>query len=90
MAKGAAPRYLPGMTTPLILDCRDLLCPLPVLRARKRLASLPPGTLLDVQATDPMAAIDLPHYCAQSGHTYLGATPGAGFTTHHLKRGPNG
>jgi tRNA 2-thiouridine synthesizing protein A len=46
------------------IDCEGLLCPLPVLRARKRLASMAPGAVLRVRATDAMAAIDLPHFCA--------------------------
>ena len=69
------------------LDCIGLLCPLPVLRARKRLLALPAGTVLAVQASDPMAAIDLPHFCAEAGHDFLGATEGAGFTTYRIRRG---
>lgn len=69
------------------LDCIGLICPLPVLRARKRLLSLPAGAVLAVQASDPMAAIDLPHFCAESGHTFLDATPAAGFTTYRIRRG---
>lgn len=54
-----------------VLDCEGLLCPLPVLRARKRLAAMAPGLVLCVRATDKMAAIDLPHFCSQQGHSYL-------------------
>lgn len=68
------------------LDCIGLLCPLPVLRARKRLLALPAGTILAVQASDPMAAIDLPHFCTEAGHIFLDATEGAGFTTYRIRR----
>lgn len=54
-----------------ILDVSDLLCPLPVLRARKVLQAMPPGAELVVTATDPMAAIDFPHFCAEQGHILL-------------------
>lgn len=50
------------------LDTRGLKCPLPVLKTRKRLQSLASGDLLTVEATDPMAVIDFPHFCAESGH----------------------
>ncbi|HUF45013.1 MAG TPA: sulfurtransferase TusA family protein, partial [Aestuariivirgaceae bacterium] len=40
------------------IDVRGLLCPLPVLKARKRLAAMKPGECLRVLATDPAAAID--------------------------------
>ena len=51
-----------------ILDTRGLKCPLPVLKAQKRLRSLKSGQVLKVEATDPMAVIDFPHFCTESGH----------------------
>jgi tRNA 2-thiouridine synthesizing protein A len=54
------------------VDARGLLCPLPVLRARKRLAGLPPGAVLRLLADDPAAAVDVPHFCAEAGHALLG------------------
>jgi tRNA 2-thiouridine synthesizing protein A len=50
------------------LDARGLLCPLPVLKARKRLAPLAPGAVLRVLADDPAALVDIPHFCAEAGH----------------------
>ena len=50
------------------IDVRGLQCPLPVLKAQKRLKSLENGGLLKVLATDPMAAIDFPHFCGEAGH----------------------
>ncbi len=50
------------------IDVRGLLCPLPVLKASKRLKSLAPGDHLTVRATDPAAVIDFPHYCNESGN----------------------
>jgi tRNA 2-thiouridine synthesizing protein A len=50
------------------LDARGLLCPLPVLKARKRLAALAPGRVLRVLADDPAALVDIPHFCAEQGH----------------------
>jgi tRNA 2-thiouridine synthesizing protein A len=49
------------------VDARGLQCPLPVLRARKAFLALRPGERLLLEATDPMAAIDVPHYCGESG-----------------------
>jgi len=53
------------------IDVRGLLCPLPVLKARKRLAAMTPGARLRVLATDPAAAIDFPHYCSESGNELM-------------------
>ena len=53
------------------LDTRGLLCPLPVLKARKRLQALAPGALLRVLADDPAARVDFPHFCAEQGHALV-------------------
>ena len=53
------------------LDLSGLLCPLPVLKARKRLEGMPSGAILTVIATDPMSAIDMPHFCNEQGHSLL-------------------
>ena len=50
------------------LDARGLLCPLPVLKARKRLQALSSGERLRVEADDPAAVVDMPHFCAEAGH----------------------
>lgn len=51
------------------LDARGLRCPLPVLKARKRLKSMPEGARLRILADDPAAVIDVPHFCHEQGHT---------------------
>jgi N-dimethylarginine dimethylaminohydrolase/TusA-related sulfurtransferase len=53
------------------LDARGLSCPLPVLKARKRLAMMEPGQILKLAATDPVAEIDVPHFCGEAGHRLL-------------------
>ena len=55
-------------TNAVRLDARGLRCPMPVLKARKALLALRRGERLLVEASDPMAAIDFPHYCVESGH----------------------
>jgi tRNA 2-thiouridine synthesizing protein A len=54
-----------------VLDLSGLLCPLPVLKARKQLEALPSGHVLKVIATDPVSAIDIPHFCSEQGHVLL-------------------
>ena len=53
---------------PPVLDLRGLKCPLPVLKTRKAMASMRPGARLWVETTDPLAAIDLPNFCSESGN----------------------
>ncbi|WP_299932944.1 sulfurtransferase TusA family protein [uncultured Pelagimonas sp.] len=54
------------------LDAIGLLCPLPVLKARKRMQALAVGETLVVHTDDPAAVIDMPHYCNESGHELVG------------------
>ena len=63
------------MAAPETLDALGLKCPLPVLRARKRLLAMPPGAVLRVRADDPVAVIDLPNFCREAGHELLEITP---------------
>lgn len=58
-----------GMTE--TLDATGLLCPLPVLKARKRLERLTPGETLHLYADDPAAVVDVPHFCTEAGHALV-------------------
>lgn len=53
------------------LDLRGLKCPLPVLKARKRLSQMRSGEKLAVVADDPLVVIDIPHFCNEAGHHLL-------------------
>ena len=67
---GAAPAVAPGADE--TLDVRGLMCPLPVLKARKALKRLAPGATLRVLATDPAAVIDFKHFCETTSFELLG------------------
>lgn len=53
------------------LDATGLKCPLPVLRAKKRLKDIAPGATLRVLATDPDAVKDFEAFCAETGHAFV-------------------
>ena len=61
------------MSNDLILDLKGLKCPLPVMKTRKALATLESGSIVIVLTTDPMAAIDIPHFCQENGHRLISA-----------------
>jgi tRNA 2-thiouridine synthesizing protein A len=52
----------------IILDLRGLRCPQPVLRAKKALRDVPIGGTLVLECTDPLTAIDVPHFVNQTRH----------------------
>lgn len=55
------------------LDASGLLCPLPVLKMRKRLQGLGVGEVLRAVTDDPAALVDVPHFCAEQGHDLIGS-----------------
>lgn len=57
--------------THTLLDVRGLICPLPVLKAKKAMKSLQPGDRIRLEATDPLASVDVPHFCSEDGHVLL-------------------
>jgi len=68
------------------LDLRGLKCPLPVLRVRKALIAAPAGSLIIVQCTDPMAAIDLPNLARETGDSIERQGDADGALVFHIRK----
>ena len=60
--------------TDATLDATGLLCPLPVLKARKALKPLPAGAVLTVRATDPGAVKDFEAFCRTTGNELVSSS----------------
>lgn len=73
--------------SPVLLDVRGLICPLPVLKAKKAMKSLNPGDTLRVEATDPLAAVDIPHFCQEDGHRLVSRQEQDGVQVYVIERG---
>ena len=70
-----------------IIDATGLLCPIPVLKLRKHLKSMEFGDIVLINADDPAAAIDIPHFCNEAGHTLISKEPGeSGSTKYKVKK----
>ncbi len=50
------------------LDAQGLNCPLPILKAKKALKTVPEGGTLEVLATDPGSVADFQAFCRTTGH----------------------
>lgn len=70
------------------IDARGLRCPLPVLRAQKALRAMRPGARLRIRTDDPMALIDMPHFCAEAGHQLLAQAEQPDGHLFEIRRGP--
>jgi len=55
------------------LDCRDRLCPMPVIELARAIAEVEVGDVIAVLATDPAAAVDIPAWCRMKAQEYVGA-----------------
>lgn len=53
------------------LDLSGLECPIPAIRTKRKLRTMEVGSVLSVQCTDPMAAVDIPFLVSQLGHELL-------------------
>jgi tRNA 2-thiouridine synthesizing protein A len=71
---------------PSELDVSGFQCPLPVLKAAKKLKAMAPGSVLRLIATDPAAAIDVPHFCNEQGHELLGREENEGRLVFLIRR----
>ena len=69
-----------------ILDAVGLKCPLPVLRARKRLRGIPDGATVEVRADDPAAPGDFEAFCRETGHVLLGLEESGGVFTIRIRK----
>ena len=59
------------MTHDIEIDATGLLCPLPVLKLRKRMKSLNSGSIIKILTDDPAAIVDIPHFCNENKHFLL-------------------
>jgi TusA-related sulfurtransferase len=70
----------------LELDTRGLNCPLPILKAKKALATLQSGQSLQVTSTDPGSMRDFAAFAKQTGNELLSQEAVGNDFIHVLKR----
>lgn len=60
-----------GQDMPTELDLRGYQCPLPVLKTRNAMRKLQPGEQILVLTDDPLAGIDIPAFCNETGQKLI-------------------
>lgn len=55
----------------LSLDVTGYRCPIPVLKLQKAISTMKSGGRVLICADDPIAGVDIPHFCTQAGHVLL-------------------
>ncbi len=56
----------------VVLDCVGLACPMPIFKTSNKIKELQSGQVLEVQSDDDGIEKDMPAWCKQTGHEYLG------------------
>ncbi|MDH5784485.1 MAG: sulfurtransferase TusA family protein [Chromatiales bacterium] len=60
------------------LDASGLNCPLPILRAKKTIATLSSGDVVKIIATDPGSVKDFEAFCRQTGNELISSAEADG------------
>lgn len=68
------------------IDCRGVLCPVPVIELAKRMAGVPVGAVVEVLADDPAAAHDIPAWCRMRGHQLEETAEEGGVPLYRVRR----
>ena len=68
-----------------VLDCRELNCPMPILKAKKTVDKMHSGQILEILSRGAGTKNDLPAFANKNGHEYLGDKDEPDFTRSFIK-----
>ncbi|MEA3496576.1 MAG: sulfurtransferase TusA family protein [Bacteroidota bacterium] len=69
-----------------VIDARGTACPGPLLAAKKAIADLGSGDIMEVLSADEGTKRDIPKWAEKKGHDYLGCVEDSGFFKLFLKK----
>lgn len=81
-----APSTSTALVADATLDCKGLLCPLPVYKASQAIRTLSVGQVLRVECTDPGSLPDFRAFARQHGHILLSAGERDGVQVFYLRK----
>ena len=73
-----APEELKNIKADKIVDARGTSCPGPILAAKKSIAEVQTGQVMEVLASDSGTKKDIPAWCKKTGNEFLGLVDDAG------------
>lgn len=69
-----------------VVDARSMACPGPLLEAKKGIAGVPVGGVLEILSGDKGSREDIPAWCGKSGHEYMGVLERDGYDSLFVTR----
>jgi len=82
-----APSELAGLAADTVVDARGAACPGPLLDAKRAMATIPVGAVVELWSTDPVTKVDVEAWSTKVGHAYLGAAEADGYDRVFVRRG---
>ena len=80
------PEELKNVAVSKSVDARGTACPGPLLEAKKALATISAGDVMEVLSADEGTRVDIPKWCGKQGHEYLGTVEESGFFKIYLRK----
>ena len=68
------------------VDARSMACPGPLLEAKKGIAGVAVGKVLEILSGDKGSREDIPAWCSKIGHEYLGVLERDGYDSLFVTR----
>ena len=68
------------------LDCRGLLCPLPIVKTKQLMDTMSPGQVLKLQSTDKGSVNDVQAWTRQTGNELMSSFEKDGVFTYYLRK----
>jgi TusA-related sulfurtransferase len=69
-----------------VVDARAMSCPGPLLEAKKGIATVKVGEVLEIWSGDVNTKNDMPRWCEKVGHEFLGVLQGEGYERLFIRR----
>lgn len=77
---------LQALNADKVVDARGTACPGPLLAAKKAIAEISSGQVMEILSADEGTRKDIPKWAAKKGHEYLGTLEESGYFKIFMKK----
>jgi TusA-related sulfurtransferase len=81
-----SPEELKNIKANKVVDARGTSCPGPILAAKRAIAEIASGEIMEVLSSDSGTNKDIPVWAKKMGHQFLGMSEEAGYWKLYVKR----